>query len=474
MSQRSGFYPRVRVDGAGRGVVCHAGGTLLTATIGVVGLDVALSAALASWRKPLAVHDPAKVLLDLAVALALGGDCLADIALLRGEPNVYGRVASDPTVSRTIDALAADAPAALRAVHAARAVARERAWRAAGQHAPDVGIDAAHPLVIDLDATLVTSHSDKEGAAATFKHGYGHHPLWAFCDHGPHGTGEPLAVLLRPGNAGSNTAADHVVVIREALRQLPFRTGWRVGRKVLVRIDGAGATHDVVDYLHARRMSYSVGFTLPENTPDLLKLIPESAWTPAYDADGKVRPGAWVAELTGLLDLAKNKWPKGMRVVVRKERPHPGAQLRITDVDGHRITAFATNTATGGPGTQLPDLELRHRRRARCEDRIRCAKDTGLTNLPLHDLNQNRIWCAIIALACEITAWMQTLALTSHDARRWEPKRLRLRLFTIAGTLATTARRTSLHLSDHAPWAELALQALERLRELTAAPAPSG
>ena len=223
-------------------------------------------------------------------------------------------------------------------------------------------------------------------------------------DHGPEGTGEPLAVMLRPGNAGSNTAADHVVVIREALRQLPFPTTGRVGRKVLVRMDGAGATHDVVDYLLTGGLSYSVGFALPDNTAELLKSIPDSAWTHAYDGQGKVRDGAWVAELTDLLDLAKNKWPAGMRVIVRKERPHPGAQLRITDVDGHRITAFATNTPAGGPGTQLPDLELRHRRRARCEDRIRCAKDTGLSNLPLHDLDQNRIWCAIVALACEITA----------------------------------------------------------------------
>jgi hypothetical protein len=218
-------------------------------------------------------------------------------------------------------------------------------------------------------------------------------------------------VLLRPGNAGSNTAADHVVVIREALRQLPFPTCGRVGRNVLVGIGGAGATHDVLDYLHTRAMSYSIGFTLPDNTPGLLKKIPDRAWTPAYDAEGKTRDGAWVAELTELLDLSGNGWPTGMPVIARKERPHPGARLRITDVDGHRITAFATNTAPGGPDTQLPDLELRHRRRARAEDRIRAAKNTGLTNLPLHDLDHNRIWCAIIAMACEITAWMQMLAM---------------------------------------------------------------
>jgi hypothetical protein len=296
--------------------------------------------------------------------------------------------------------------------------------------------------------------------------------LWAFVDHGPDGTGEPLAFLLRAGNAGSNTAADHLTVLREALRQLPFHTGGRVGRKVLVRIDGAGATHDVVDYLVARGLSYSVGFTLPTHTPDLLAKIPDGVWTEAYDSDGQVRDGAWVAELTGLLDLSG--WPKGLRVIVRKERPHPGAQLRITDVDGNRVTAFATNTPPGGPGTQLPELELRHRRRARCEDRIRCAKDTGLTNLPLQGFDANRIWCAVIALACDITAWLQLLGLSEHPARRWEPKRLRLRLFWIAGTLATTARTTTLHLARDAPWTTLAVTALTTLRALAPAPAASG
>jgi hypothetical protein len=155
-----------------------------------------------------------------------------------------------------------------------------------------------------------------------------------------------------------------------------------------------------------------------------------------------------------------------MRVIARKERPHPGAQLRITDTDGLRVTAFATNTAPGGPGRQSADLELRHRRRARAEDRIRCAKDTGLTNLPLHDLDQNRIWCALVALACEITAWTQMLALAEHPARRWEPKRLRLRLFSIAGRLARSGRRTVLHLATHSPWAGLLVEALTSLRAL--------
>ena len=130
-----------------------------------------------------------------------------------------------------------------------------------------------------------------------------------------------------------------------------------------------------------------------------------------------------------------------MRVIVRKEKPHPGAQLRITDVNGWRVTAFATNTpAAGGPHRSCAHLELRHRRRARCEDSIRIAKDTGLTNLPLQDFDQNRIWLAVVALACELTAWWQLLALPGHEARRWEPKRLRLRLFSIAGRIADHGR----------------------------------
>jgi len=459
-----GLYPRVRVDARGSGVVSQAGGVLLANAVRASGLDGGLSRVLAPWRKPLARHDPAKIVCDLAVALALGGDCLADVAVLRGAPDVFGLVASDPTVSRSVAVLAADVARVLAAINAARAAARARVWALAGEHAPDAGIDADSPIVIDTDATLLTAHSDKQGAAPTFKRGYGFHPLWAFVDHGSDGTGEPLAVMLRPGNAGSNTAADHVVVVRDALKQLPsYRPGIRPGRRVLIRADSAGCTHEFLDWVVSQRLSYSVGFTLPDDFADKLALIPDQVWAPAYDADGKIRDGAWVAEVTGLLNLAK--WPKGMRVIVRKERPHPGAQLRITDLDGHRVTAFATNTARG----QLADLELRHRRRARAEDRIRVAKDTGLTNLPLHEFTQNQIWCAIVALACELTAWMQMLAFTGanhHEARRWEPKRLRLRLFSTAARIAHTGRRIILHLARGDTWTDLLLTAITRLHQL--------
>lgn len=436
----------------------------MTETLRATGLDRALSGALGPWRKTLAVYDPAKVVLDLAVTLALGGDALSDIATVRAEPGVYGLIASDATVSRTITALAADADRVLAAIDIARHAARETAWALARDHAPDAATSADAPLVIDLDATLLTAHSEKDQAAATFKRGYGFHPLIAFCDHGPTGSGEMLSIRLRPGNAGSNTAADHINVTRVALAQLSGGSP-RPGKSVLIRADGAGGTRDFISWLTKRRLSYSVGFTLPFDTPKLYKLIPEELWEPALDADGEPREGAAVAELTGVLNL--ENWSAGMRVIVRRERPHPGAQLRFDDVDGYRLTAFATNSKRG----QLQRIELRHRRRARCEDRIRNAKETGLRNLPLHGVDQNRIWTAIVALASEITARAGMLAHPEHEARRWEPKRLRHRLFTIPAAIARHGRRTILHFSNRSRWATIALAAISRLRAL---PAPSG
>ncbi len=263
--------------------------------------------------------------------------------------------------------------------------------------------------------------------------------------------------MLRAGNAGPDTAAGHIEATRLALAQLPRH----LRRRVLIRADSGGGTHDFLAWLTkpGRRLAYSVGFTITEDIADAILKIPARAWTPAYDADGLARPGAWVAELTGMLDLGS--WPAAMRVIVRKERPHPGAQLRFTDIDGHRFTAFATSTKGG----QLADLELRHRRRARCEDRIRCAKDTGLRNLPLQGFTQNQIWCELVAMACDLLAWVQMLALTGK-ARRWEPKRLRLRIFTCAGRIVRGGRRLKLRLAASWPWAQQITIAITRLQAL--------
>lgn len=464
MSKSTSSYPHLSVDATGTGLVSHAGAVTLLRTAEATGLGSALSDALSPWRKPLAHFDPGKIVLDLAVSLALGGDCLADIATLREHTGVFGAVPSDPTVSRLVGVLAADASTVLTAIDTARSTARAAAWSHAGRYAPDHGIDTEHPIVIDLDATLVTSHSEKEKAAPTYKRGFGFHPLLATVDHGQDGTGEPVAALLRPGNAGSNTADDHITVTRKAFAQLPSHVGVRPGKKVLVRTDGAGASHKYLTWLHNKQVSYSIGFGLTTAMVNSIEMIPSAAWSAAIDADDVVRDGAWVADATGLLELTG--WPKGMRVIVRKERPHPGAQLRFTDSNGLRLTAFVTNTVRG----TLQKLELRHRRRARCEDRIRTAKDTGLSNFPLHGFDQNRIWLMIVQLAVELTAWMQMLAFADHDARRWEPKRIRLRVFSVAGRIATHARRTRLRLSKDAPWSDLIVTALARLAAL---PAPA-
>jgi Transposase DDE domain group 1 len=453
--QSTARRPKITVSADGQGLVSQAGTLLLAEAARVTGLREGLSGALARWRAPRAVHDPGKILTDLAMTLALGGDCLADVAVLRAQPQLAGPVASDPVISRLVSTLAADGPRALRAIRKARAAAREQAWALAGQRAP--GADGLL-IPVDIDATIVVAHSEKEKASPTWKKTFGFHPLAAFADHGAAGGGEPLAIVLRAGNAGSNTASEHIEVTKLALAQLPRM----LRRRVLIRTDSGGGTHDFLNWLASpgRRLHYSIGMTITEEMQQAILALPGRIWEAAYDADGQVRPGAWVAELTGLLDLAG--WPAGMRIIVRRERPHPGAQLRFTDIGGHRFTAFATDAKRG----QLADLELRHRRRARCEDRIRCAKDTGLRNLPLHGFDQNQVWCELVAMASELLAWMAMLALDG-PARAWEPKRLRLRLFSAAGRLVRGGRRLRLRIAATWPWADQLTTAITRLQTFT-------
>jgi hypothetical protein len=254
--------PWLSVIVGGESLVSHAGGVLLVETARRSGLSGRLSRLLGRWRLPRATHDPGKTVVDLAIAVALGGDAACDVAVLRAQPGVFGPVASDPTVSRLIARLAADADttdAAVTAIGAARAAGRERVWDIAGaptQHGQ---------VVIDLDATLVDAHSDKQDATRTWKKGYGFHPLLGFVDHGSASGGEPVAELLRPGKAGSNTAADHVVVLDAALAQLPaeLRAPDETGRvPVLVRTDAAGATQKFAAHLHEQGVEFSVGASL--------------------------------------------------------------------------------------------------------------------------------------------------------------------------------------------------------------------
>jgi Transposase DDE domain group 1 len=451
------WRPWLRVVAGGESLISSAGAVLLVQAARVTGVDRLLGKRLAPWRLPLAVHDPGKIVMDLAVAVALGGDCAADVAVVRAQPGVFGLVASDPTVSRLIDRLAEDADRAVTAIRAARADARARVWQVAGTPRQD-GL-----VVLDLDATLVIAHSDKEWAAKTWKKTFGFHPLLGYIDHGDGGTGEPVAGLLRRGNAGSNTTADHIDVLDQALAQLPdqIRAADEHGKRaILVRTDAAGATHGFTQRIVGLGMQFSVGAYLHHfDIPTVLARIPTTAWTPAYNADGKPRDGAWVCEVTNLANLTA--WPEGTRLILRKERPHPGAQLHFTDTDGLRITGLLTNTVGG----QLADLEVRHRRHARVEDRIRTAKDTGLRNLPFHDATQNQIWLEICALAQDLIAWLQRLALSGW-AQLAEPKRLRLRIFGVAGRLVRTARRHRLTIPTTWPWAVTVITAHHRLTTL--------
>jgi hypothetical protein len=422
---------------------------LLVETARLSGLERELRRGLAPWTRSRAVHDPARVVLQLAYSLALGGDCLADISMLRDATAVVGAVPSDPTVSRVVDDLAAGGQPVLDAVAAAHAAARARV------HAGGGGPRQTSLVPLDIDPTIVIAHSDKELAAPTFKHTYGHHPVLAFLDHGDGGTGEALAGLLRRGSANANTAADLITTMDMAVASLP--EGLRL--RVLVRSDGGGYSHAFFDAVVERGLAFSIGWQANDDIAAALVRLPETAWTPAYDSDGRPREGADVAELTDLLGLAS--WPAGTRVIARREVPHPGAQLRLTDHDGRRITCFATNTAGG----QLPDLELRHRRRARVEDRIRCAKDTGLSNLPLHDAASNAVWVAIVLLACDLLTWTQTLAFTG-PLRAAEPKTLRHRLLAVAGRIVRSARRTHLRLDRHWAWAAPLAHAVATLQAI--------
>jgi hypothetical protein len=443
----------MRVQEGGESLISSAGAVLLGETARAVGLDRALSVGLAPWRSSRARHDPGKVVLDLATAIALGGDCLADLAVVRAQPELFGQVASDPTVSRLVAALAGDVEAAVAGLRAARAAARARVWAA------DRPVPAAGPVIVDLDATIVVAHSEKQGATPTFKRTFGFHPLLAFVDHGPGGTGEPLVGLLREGRATANDAADHITVLDAALAQLPEPDRARV----LVRGDTGAGIRAFLHHVTDLGLQYSVGFYAHQPVLDALAVLPRQAWRAALDPGGRPRDGAQVAELTRHLPPTLAGWPAEMRVIARRERPHPGAQLRLTDAEGWRITLFATNTRGG----RIPDLEVRHRLRARAEDRIRGLKDSGLRNLPLHDFAGNQIWLELVALAADLLTWAQHLALTGTPARTWEPKRLRLRLLAVAGRIVRTGRRHLLRLPRGWPWTGLITTGHQRLHALT-------
>jgi hypothetical protein len=449
-------YPRVSVDGSG--VVSHAGTALLRELADRVGLRAEFAVAMDGTRCRAGGHDPGQVLVDLAVMLADGGEAIRDLAALADQPGLHGPVASAATAWRVLDTVD---EARLAGLRLARAAARDRAWLGRGEvvgrelpAAKAAGKDLDY-AVIDLDATLVEVHSEKERAAGHFKGGYGYHPLLAFLDN----TNEALAGVLRPGNAGSNTAADHITVLGLALAQLPDA---HRGKRILVRTDGAGFSHAFCDHLVEQGLEYSVGFAVTDDIRTAITKLPRWAWTPAVDAAGGWRDGAEVAEVTGLLDLAG--WPQAMRVLLRRERPHPGAQLdAFEERDGYRYQAMATNTRVG----QLAFLEARHRAHARVEDRIRQLQDAGGGRLPSRVFAVNAVWLELALTAADLLAFTQTILLFDQpDLARAEWKTIRYRLLHTAARITRGARQTWLRLAEGWPWALALARAFTTLRRI--------
>jgi hypothetical protein len=456
--------PKVVIAGGGRGVVAHAGTRLLTDLADKTGVTSGFSQALGVGRVRRSAHDPGRVAVDLAVLLADGGETISDLAVLRQQPRLFGAVASDPTAWRVLDAI--DEPALAR-LRTARAAARELAWaqlvETRGSLPASTVLGRALPgFVLDLDATIVLCHSEKETAAPTWKHTFGYHPLLCFLDS----TGEALAGLLRSGNAGSNTAADHITVLTHALQQIPDHH--RHGSTILIRSDSAGSSHAFLTHIRALReqglhTEFSVGVAI--GAPMRAAITAATDWIPALDGDGSLRDGAQLVELTGLVDpVLLAGFPAGTRLICRRERPHPGAQLSLFDtINGMRHQVFATDTAHGGGSVQF--LEVRHRAHARVEDRIRTGKSTGFGRFPSRQFAINAAWLELALTGIDLLAWTQHLLLHGALAAA-EPKKLRYRLLHVAAKLSRTARTTTLRIAAGWPWTTELITAFRRLAEL--------
>lgn len=442
---------RAEVSVDGKNLISHAGTALLSELADRTGLTRAMSEAMGSCGISWHTHDPGVVLTHLAVAIADGADCLSDLAALRESTELFGPVASVPTAWR---ALQATSSVELRAIPTAVAAARAKVWAVS---------PPGNSLTLDFDATLLTAYSEKQDAAPTYKKGFGFHPLGVWCDT----TGEPLAAMLRPGNAGSNDADDHLTLLDQAIAALPieYQAGHQPGDRpeavvhpMLVRADSAGATHDFVRGLTEANCDFSIGFPVNALVRGALMLAQEEDWVPAIELSGSRRPGAWVTELTGLLDLSS--WGEGTRLICRRERPHPGAQLSLFDVgEGFRHTCVITNTE----GSDIASLELRHRGHARVEDRVRNWKACGLGNLPFEDVVRNMAWLQVTLVAGALLAWAQMLCFDGTLAKA-EPKTLRYRILHVAALLVRRGRRLILRIDETWPWAPDLARGIRRIR----------
>ena len=451
--KRSGRLGKVKVTADGEGVVSHAGAELLREVAGFTGLIDAWDRALIGTYKAMPIHFPGTVLADLAVAIADGANSISDLKSLRDQPVLFGPVASTSTAWRVLDRVSeAHLP-------------KLRAGRAAGA-APDL----SHELCLDIDATIVIAHSDKELASPTWKHTFGFHPLLCFLDRPEISSGEGLAGIVREGRAGSNTTADHIRVLAMALAALPEaarpKRGDPDGPRLLVRADAAGATHGFAAFCRDQEVAFSLGFAIDKDVRKAIVSLAESAFIEATEDDDAVRDGAWVAEITDGLDLSA--WPEGSRVIVRKERPHPGAQLSLFDeIEGLRHTAFICAERTGSETSalSLARLEVRHRTHARVEDRIRQAKAAGLRNLPCKQVPENHAWLECVLGAFDLVAWSKLICFFDEPAlAHCEIAAFRYRVLHMAARITRGGRVVRLRLDRTWAWSKQLALAFTRLR----------
>jgi hypothetical protein len=436
----SASFGTVDVLADGTGLSSRAGSALLALTAQRLGLTDGLSGALAGTRQRRSAHDPGRVLCDLAVMAADGGRCVSDLAVLAGQPALFGNLASVATARRVLFSIG---QAEIDRVRQARALARERSWKAGA---------APGRVILDFDATPISIHSEKELAAGHYKGGFGFNPLLASLGR------EVLAGVLRPGNAGANNAQDHLDVLELALEQLPESA---LDGEILARSDSAGASHAFASGCRECRIRFSLGYAINDTVREQILALPEDAWTLAVNQDGQPRDGAWVAELTGLVNL--DSWPEGTRLICRRERPHPGAQLAFTDLDGHRFQCFITDQLD----PDIAVLEALHHQHAEVEDRVKTLKACGAGHLPFHSFAANAAWFELALTAHDILVWTQQLTLDGEHAIA-EPKRLRYRILHVAGQITRHARRTTLHLPADWPWSSAILRAFKRLGTLPA------
>jgi len=467
------------VTDGGSGLVGHAGAILLRKAADQAGLTGWLGAALQKPGKS-PVFGRGGVLVSMAAAIALGAASMSDIAVLAQLSPVLGAAPSGPTVRRALDL--AGMAASLERIAGARAKARAHVWELIEGTAAGfpwlviAGKTLTGWLVIDLDATLVTAHSDKEGAAPTWKKGYGFHPLGAWLAN----TRECLAMLLRPGNAGSNTFADHKQVLAAAIRQVPAR----FRRKILVRVDGAGASHELIRHLLGmssprHTVLFTCGWMITAADEDAIRQVPAGAWEPGIGQDGTIEQDKDVAEITGLMSRAGN-WPDGLRWIARRVKPSRRHLKNLTDYEkktGWKYSITCTNIPgtgiSGVPGSHHPQhIDVVHREHAVVETGgVRTAKAMGLRNLPSKSWQVNKGWVIAANIAADLTAWTRLLGLCDDPGlRQADPDTLRYRIWHIPARLVHHARQRVLKISPDWPWKEAFLTCWQRLRAL---PAPT-